>query len=113
MHCVGQTSAYVKYYMTLPFFFSNGLKFFRSKNMGCSIGTAVYFFLSFVMTKYYKNFEKLVQFYNTFVVFGGLGLVGVVYFYIYLPDTDNKTLQEITEEFQLNKVNRNSKKNAA
>lgn len=80
--------------------------------MGCSIGSAVYFFLSFAMTKYYKNFERFVQFYNTFVVFGGLGLVGFVYFYIYLPDTDNKTLQEITEGFKLDRENRNSKKNS-
>lgn len=52
------------------------------------------------MTKFYPEFSALVNFYNTFTIFGIGGLFGCIYFYYYLPETENKTLQEITEFFK-------------
>ncbi|XP_060868753.1 facilitated trehalose transporter Tret1-2 homolog [Metopolophium dirhodum] len=76
----------------------------KSKNLGCSICSAVYFFLSFFMTKFYMDLEGFIGFYNTFVLFGGVGLIGLVYFYFRLPETENKTLKEIAEQFKLEPV---------
>lgn len=76
----------------------------KSKNLGCSICSAVYFFLSFFMTKFYMDLERSIGFYNTFVLFGGVGLIGLVYFYFRLPETENKTLKEIAEQFKLEPV---------
>jgi len=76
----------------------------KSKNLGCSICSAVYFFLSFFMTKFYMDLEKFIGFYNTFVLFGCMGIVGLVYFYFCLPETENKTLKEIAEHFKLEPV---------
>lgn len=67
--------------------------------MGCSVCSAVYFFLSFLMTKFYLNFRRLVGFYNTFALFGALGLGSLVYFYYNLPETENKTLKDIAAYF--------------
>lgn len=75
--------------------------FRRSKNLGCSICSAVYFLLCFAMTKYYEDFEALVGFYNMFVWFGVTGFVSLVYFYFCVPETENKTLKEIAEQFRL------------
>jgi len=52
------------------------------------------------MTKYYPDYSNLVDFYNVFTINGILGLVGCVYFFFYLPETENKTLQEITDFFK-------------
>uniref|UniRef100_A0A2H8TSE1 Facilitated trehalose transporter Tret1 n=1 Tax=Melanaphis sacchari TaxID=742174 RepID=A0A2H8TSE1_9HEMI len=76
----------------------------KSKNIGCSICSMIYFFFSFFLTKFYMDLEKFIGFYNTFVLFGALGIVGLVYFYFYLPETENKTLKEIAEHFKLEPV---------
>lgn len=73
---------------------------FRSRNITCSICSTITFILSFFMTKYYPDLVILVDFYNTFTIFGIIGLIGCIYFYFYLPETENKTLQEITEYFK-------------
>ncbi|VVC39588.1 Sugar transporter, conserved site,Major facilitator superfamily domain,Major facilitator, sugar [Cinara cedri] len=72
----------------------------KTKNMGAGISSATYFITCFVMTKFYLNIENLIGFYNTFVLFGFFGLTGVVYMYFQLPETENKTLKEISENFK-------------
>jgi hypothetical protein len=52
------------------------------------------------MTKYYPDFSNLVEFYNVFTICGIFGLFGCTYFYFCLLETENKTLQEITEFFK-------------
>jgi len=52
------------------------------------------------MTKYYPDYSHLVEFYNVFTINGIIGLFGFIYFYFYLPETENKTLQEISEFFK-------------
>ncbi|XP_050432006.1 facilitated trehalose transporter Tret1-like [Adelges cooleyi] len=72
----------------------------KSKCIGCGISASTYFLLSFVMTKFYTNFELLAGFYNTFVIFGTLGVVGLIYLYKELPETENRTLKEISDFFK-------------
>lgn len=71
--------------------------------MGASISSGTYFVMCFVMTKFYRHFEASVGFYNTFVLFGVSGLVGFVYLYCRLPETENRTLNEISENFKRKK----------
>jgi len=72
----------------------------KSRNITCSVCTALGYLMSFFMIKYYPEFSTMVTFYNTFTIFGAAGLVGSVYFYYYLPETENRTLQEISEFFK-------------
>jgi hypothetical protein len=53
------------------------------------------------MTKFYLDLEAVTGFYNTFVLFGTLGLVGLTYMYFQLPETENKSLNEISEHFRI------------
>lgn len=39
------------------------------------------------------------------ILFGIIGIFGFVYFYFYLPETENKTLLEIEEYFTKNQTN--------
>lgn len=52
------------------------------------------------MTKSYQNVEASVGFYNTFALFGVSGIVGLAYMYYRLPETENRTLAEISEHFK-------------
>ncbi|VVC39586.1 Sugar transporter, conserved site,Major facilitator superfamily domain,Major facilitator, sugar [Cinara cedri] len=72
----------------------------KTKNMGAGISSAMFFITCFLMTKFYRNFETLVGFYNTFIIFGVLGVVGFIYIYYKLPETENKTLNEISANFK-------------
>ncbi|VVC39585.1 Hypothetical protein CINCED_3A022308 [Cinara cedri] len=72
----------------------------KTKNIGAGVSTAVYFIVCFVMTKLYRNLEVSAGFYNTFVLFGVSGLVGLTYLYYQLPETENRTLEEISEHFK-------------
>ncbi|XP_003242627.1 facilitated trehalose transporter Tret1 isoform X6 [Acyrthosiphon pisum] len=72
----------------------------KSRNITCSAGGAMGYLISFFMIKYYLELSNFVNFYNTFTLFGISGLFGAVYFYFYLPETENKTLQEISEFFK-------------
>ncbi|XP_025198361.1 facilitated trehalose transporter Tret1-like [Melanaphis sacchari] len=72
----------------------------KSRNNLCSICTGLCFVITFVITKYYPEFSTLVDFYNVFTIIGIIGLFGCIYFYFCLPETENKTLQEITEFFK-------------
>lgn len=38
----------------------------------------------------------------TMILFGCIGLIGLIYFYFCLPETENKTLLEIEEYFANN-----------
>jgi membrane-associated HD superfamily phosphohydrolase len=72
----------------------------RSRNITCSTCVALGYLMSFFMIKFFPQFSAFVQLYNTFTIFGVAGLFGSVYFYFYLPETENKSLQEISEFFK-------------
>ncbi|XP_050429976.1 facilitated trehalose transporter Tret1-like [Adelges cooleyi] len=72
----------------------------KTKNITCSVCSVLSFIITFFFTKFYLDFENLVGFYNTFTLFGVGGLIGFVYFYFFLPETENKTLKEIEEFFK-------------
>ncbi|VVC30791.1 Hypothetical protein CINCED_3A017390 [Cinara cedri] len=72
----------------------------KSRNITCSFCTALGYVMTFFMIRYYPEFCTFVQFYNTFTIFGTAGLFGCVYFYYFLPETENKSLQEISEFFK-------------
>ncbi|XP_050548149.1 facilitated trehalose transporter Tret1-like [Daktulosphaira vitifoliae] len=72
----------------------------KTKNITCSVCSVLSFVFTFFFTKFYQDFEHLVGFYNTFIFFGAGGLIGLIYFYFFLPETENKTLKEIEEFFK-------------
>jgi len=74
--------------------------YFRSRNILCNICTGLCFVITFFTAKFYPDFSILVEFYNVFTIVGIIGLFGCIYFYFCLPETENKTLQEITEFFK-------------
>uniref|UniRef100_A0A2S2NFQ1 Facilitated trehalose transporter Tret1 n=2 Tax=Schizaphis graminum TaxID=13262 RepID=A0A2S2NFQ1_SCHGA len=72
----------------------------KYKNILFNISSACFFVMAFFMTKYYPEFSNAVEFYNAFTICGIFGLFGCIYFYFCLPETENKTLQEIAEFFK-------------
>ncbi|XP_022182980.1 facilitated trehalose transporter Tret1-like [Myzus persicae] len=72
----------------------------KCKNILCSTCAGLFCIYTFFMAKYYPELSILVGFYNVFTIAGTVGLFSCIYFYFCLPETENKTLQEITEFFK-------------
>lgn len=56
-------------------------------------------FFIFLTVKSYPLFQALLTNQGTFLLYGCVSLLGTIFFYIFLPETKNKTLQEIEEYF--------------
>lgn len=54
----------------------------------------------FITMKTYFTLEKLLNTYNLFYIYAIVGIFGTVYLYIRLPETENKSLEEIEQHFQ-------------
>ncbi|XP_050054280.1 proton myo-inositol cotransporter-like isoform X1 [Aphis gossypii] len=76
----------------------------KCRNTLCCICLGVHFIINFFMTTYYPEFEFLVGFFNVFTILGIFGLFVCIYFYFCLPETENKTLQEVTVFFKNNQT---------
>ncbi|XP_026823244.1 facilitated trehalose transporter Tret1-like [Rhopalosiphum maidis] len=85
---------------TLPWMLISEI--FPNKSRGVAAGScaALSYLLMFIITKSYLSIEIFLTLEYTMLLFGGIGLFGLVYLYLYLPETENKTLLEIEEYFK-------------
>jgi len=76
------------------------LFFYRSRGVAAGSCAALSYLLMFILTKSYLTIEIFLTLEYTMLLFGGIGIFGLVYLYLYLPETENKTLLEIEEYFK-------------
>lgn len=79
--------------------------FYRNREITTSTCTGLAYMLLFVLTKSYLPIEMFLSLEYTMILFGGIGVFGLIYFYFYLPETENKTLLEIEHFFISNSKN--------
>lgn len=72
---------------------------YRAKGFASSLTTAIFYMLTFGATKVYLGVVDTLGLSNTFFMFTVSSLVGLVYLYKYMPETENKTFLEIEEFF--------------
>jgi len=60
------------------------------------------YLLLFTLTKSYLTVEMFLSIEYAMLLFGCIGIFGLIYFYMYLPETENKTLLEIEGFFTSN-----------
>jgi SP family facilitated glucose transporter-like MFS transporter 8 len=53
----------------------------------------------FIITAMYLFVENVLTLEYTMILYGLVGIFGLIYFYLYLPETENQTLLEIEEHF--------------
>lgn len=56
-------------------------------------------FCVFVVVKTFPFFRSTISQHGTFWLYGTISLLGTIYFYIFLPETKGRTLQEIEDYF--------------
>ncbi|XP_050437238.1 uncharacterized protein LOC126843634 [Adelges cooleyi] len=72
------------------------------RGVATGASAAFSYLLIFFSTSIYLTVKETFQEY-TMILFGVIGIIGNVYLYYYLPETENKTLLEIEDFFTLNK----------
>lgn len=73
--------------------------YYRSRGIATGVCAGMSYLLLFLLTKSYLTVEMILSIEYTMLLFGCIGIFGLVYFYYYLPETENKTLLEIEEFF--------------
>lgn len=85
---------------TLPWMLISEIFPNKSRGVAAGLCAALSYLLMFILTKSYLTIEITLTLEYTMLLFGGIGLFGLVYLYFYLPETENKTLLEIEEYFK-------------
>ncbi|CAH2261865.1 jg25446 [Pararge aegeria aegeria] len=75
---------------------------FRSRGMATSVAAAMAYIIFFLATKTSYNLEASLHLYGTFLLYAIIGFIGTIYLYLFLPETENKTLIEIEAYFEGN-----------
>lgn len=76
--------------------------FYRSRGLASGLCAGLSYLLMFVLTKSYLPIEMYLTLEYTIIVFGIISIFGLVFLYVCLPETENKTLLEIENFFVSN-----------
>ncbi|XP_015191171.1 PREDICTED: facilitated trehalose transporter Tret1 isoform X2 [Polistes dominula] len=71
----------------------------RIRGTAASIATAFNWTCTFVVTKTYEDFKELTGAHGTFWFFGIICALGVIFVYIWVPETRGRSLEEIEKRF--------------
>lgn len=71
----------------------------RGRSFGASVSAASFYIIAFVFGKTYLNLFHILGLDGCLFIYGGFGLVGIIFLYFYLPETEGKTLAEVEAHF--------------
>ncbi|RZF41696.1 hypothetical protein LSTR_LSTR011631 [Laodelphax striatellus] len=85
---------------TVPWVLLSEIYPVEGRGIAGGLSAAGFYVLAFVITKSYINLVHLFDVYGTCFIYSAVGLIGFVYLYMKLPETEGKTLQEIEDFFK-------------
>lgn len=80
---------------------------FRGRGIASGLTAALAFLMTFIFTKSFLTMQAWCTLPGLFIVYGAITLIGTLYLYACMPETENKTLQEI-EKFFIGDINDDS-----
>ncbi|CAG9786276.1 unnamed protein product [Diatraea saccharalis] len=72
------------------------------KSVASSVATQLACVLSFLVTKFYLSFRNVFGNHSVFWSFACIGYLGVFFIYFYVPETGDKTLEEVQDNLKAN-----------
>lgn len=81
---------------------SYNLNNFRTRGIASGIVAALNYIMSFITTKTYLNLERSLSLWGTIFLYGLFGVVGFVFIFLYIPETERRTLEDIEVHFSDN-----------
>lgn len=75
---------------------------YRTRGFATGIAAGVNYFMAFIATKTYYNFENWFSLPGVTLLYGTIGALGFVAMYLILPETESRSLEEIELHFSDN-----------
>lgn len=72
---------------------------YRGRGLAGGVCAAICYGFTFLMSKTWFYLLNLVELHGCFLIYGIIGCIGVLYLFIYLPETEGKSLAEIENNF--------------
>lgn len=77
---------------------------FRGRTSAAGLSAAICYMFGFLVTNTFMTIKLMLTLPGSFFVYGAISLLGFVFIYFFLPETEGKTLQDIeTNHFNKNK----------
>jgi len=74
---------------------------FKGRGVASGVTAAASYIFGFVVTKTYLNFHDWLSLPGLFGLYGLCSLLGCAYFYYFIPETENKSLEDIEKILDL------------
>uniref|UniRef100_A0A1B6IZ61 Major facilitator superfamily (MFS) profile domain-containing protein n=2 Tax=Homalodisca liturata TaxID=320908 RepID=A0A1B6IZ61_9HEMI len=87
----------------LPWMYLSEVFPFRGRSLACGVAAGISYVFGFVATKTFLVLEKILTLSGVFFLYGGFSVVGLIFFYFYLPETEGRTMEDIEESYKKKK----------
>ncbi|XP_054271945.1 facilitated trehalose transporter Tret1-like [Macrosteles quadrilineatus] len=84
----------------LPWMYLSEVFPFRGRSMACGVAAGISYVFGFIATKTFLVLEKTLTLSGVFFLYGSFSVVGFIFFYFYLPETEGRTMQDIEESYK-------------
>jgi len=91
-------------YLIIPYIMVGEIFPSKVKDVLSGLSVAISYLLSAITIKIYPDMLRLMSMQGLFLFFAIISLVGVVFIFLFLPETRGKTLREIEDMFSKKKV---------
>uniref|UniRef100_A0A8D8SL17 Facilitated trehalose transporter Tret1 n=1 Tax=Cacopsylla melanoneura TaxID=428564 RepID=A0A8D8SL17_9HEMI len=85
--------------LILPWMLMSEIFPMQIRGVACGISASFSSIVSFIFTKLYVNIDNWVGLHGTLFIYAFITGIGFLYMYYYLPETEDRTLQEILDFF--------------
>lgn len=102
--------------MPVPWMLVSEIFPYKTRGMASGIVAALNYIMSFISTKTYLNLERSLSLAGTILLYGTIGVAGFVFIFIFVPETERRTLEDIEIHFSDNNrkmTDRKIKKNTS
>lgn len=88
--------------MPVPWMLVSEIFPYKTRGMASGIVAALNYVMSFICTKTYFNLERGLSLAGTILLYGVVGVCGLVFTFFFLPETERRTLEDIEIHFSDN-----------
>ncbi len=75
---------------------------YRTRAFAAGISAAINYIMAFITTKTYYNLEKSLTLFGVITLYAVIDVLGMIFIYFYLPETEKRTLEDIEIHFSDN-----------
>lgn len=75
----------------------------RGRSLASGVAAAASYIVSFVATKTCLSLKTTLSLSGMFFVYGSISVIGFVVLYLYMPETEGRSLEEIEESYKSKK----------